>query len=729
MSDLSTLEGELIGFTYATPDGGFAVAKVRDGKKTHTVVGPLGHVTEGQFIVLRGAWITHPTFGPQFKAASLLVEEPRTHKGLELFLSSHSVKGLGPEYARRVVERFGLDVLKVLDTEPHRLLEVSGIGKKRLATITQHWQRDQANREVIALLRGHGVGQALTNRIVDKYGNKSMGIVTGQPYRLCADIRGVGFRTADHIAREQGIGVDHPARAEAALIHSLREAEGHGHCFLPRHRLLRAVDVLDVPPQAAEEALGRLRASHHLIAGPCHDPASTPIYTPEIAQAEAYVAARLAELAASPPRKLNADLSAIEQRLTLKLNEGQRRAVETALMGGLTVITGGPGTGKTTIVKAMLAASKLMGDTWRLAAPTGRAAQRLGESTGAEGKTLHRLLEYNGRTRDFTRGPDNPIDATGVLIDEASMIDIRLMASVLSALRPGCRLVLVGDADQLPSVGPGKILRDIIASGQIAVARLTEVYRQAADSGIVRNAHRINEGREPISGEKEARAGSTPDFFVVDRRDAHEVIDTLRAVVGTRLRAKGFDPMRDVQVLTPMHGGLLGTENLNRELQALLNPVDPRGEGGANEVRRGDTIFREGDRVIQVKNDYDNDIFNGDVGRIVLATKGSLIVDFGDGGQRHEVSIKGERLSAIQLAYAISIHKSQGSEYPAVVMILSRAHRIMLRRNLVYTGVTRARRFCCLIGDSWALQTAIRESGGDERHTRLADRLIQEVGG
>jgi exodeoxyribonuclease V alpha subunit len=711
----SRIEGELLGFTFRTEDGGFSVARVRTEDKQRIIaVGPIGHVTEGQHLVLGGRWVEHANHGRQFRVESVLVEDPRTTRGLARYLGSGAVTGLGKEFAKRVVEHFGIDTLAVIEEEPERLLEVPGIGHKRMERIRDHWETDQKNREVYATLHGYGIGRALAGRIVEHYGDKAPIIITKHPFQLAVDITRVGFRTADRIARDVGIALDHPDRADAAVTHLLREAEGQGHCFLPRREMFERAQNLDVGPPHTEAAIARLSFAGHLVIHPSIIESEQPLYAPAIERAEAMVARRLRSLAAahenapgpSPPL-----LQRVEAREKLALNEDQRRAVLMALTTGVTVITGGPGTGKTTIVKLLIQLARVRKESWVLAAPTGRASRRLAEATGHEAKTIHRLLEYNGRTGQFQRGTSNPLEADGVLIDEASMVDIRLMAALLAAVPEGCRFVMVGDADQLPSVGAGRILGDIIASGQLAVATLDEVYRQAADSGIVQNAHRINAGEAPISGEQD---NGKPDFFEIHRGDAQDAQRTLIEVVTRRLPAQGYDPLRDVQVLTPMHNGVLGTEALNTALQATLNPEGPA-------VKRGQRVFRQGDRIIQLRNDYDNDIFNGDVGTISLASNNTLTVQF-DG---RSVVLKGEQLGDIELAYAISIHKSQGSEYPAVVVALHRAHFVMLRRNLLYTAITRARRFCCIIGDRWAIRQAIGTAGGVQRWTRLADRLVE----
>ena len=716
-SDSNRLEGELVGFSYQADDGAFAVARVRAAGNPEVIaVGPLGHVNRGQHVVLSGRWATHPSFGRQFKVDSVLVEDPRTLTGIERYLSSGAVKGLGPTFARRVVEHFGLETLDVIEHEPERLREVSGIGAKRVAQIIENWERDRAHRAVHAALRGHGIGQALANRIVEAYGGDAMAVLTREPYRLAGEIKGVGFRTADRIAQEAGIPRDDPARSEAAALFLLREAEGQGHCFLPQGELVERAQRLEVPADAAAAALDRLQLHGRISRHRANPESARPVYLPELERAEAFVAERLAELAqARPAPQRPPDVDRAARQLGMDLNADQRRAVQTAVTSGVTVVTGGPGTGKTTIVQVLLRVAGAQMEQWLLAAPTGRAARRLSETTDRDARTLHRLLEYQPRTGDFQRGPLQPLEADGVLIDEASMVDIRLMASLLAAIPDGCRLVLVGDADQLPSVGPGRVLGELVASGAVPVATLSEVYRQAAGSGIVRNAWRVNGGQRSTSGEREAQDGDAerrPDFFILGRPDPLAARQTALEVVTRRLTRLGFDPRTDVQVLTPMHAGPLGTIALNQALQDALTGTGPA-------LTRGNRRFFVGDRVIQVRNDYDNDILNGDVGRVLEVGRGALLVDF----EGRELRLSGEQLGDLEPAWAISIHKSQGSEYPAVIVLLHRSHRMMLRRNLLYTAMTRARRFCCVIADPWALDTAVETRGGDERWTRLAERV------
>lgn len=718
MSADAALEGEIQGFSFQAPDGGFGVGRLKtDAGEVVVVVGPIAHVGAGQHVVLTGRWGQHPTFGRQFRVASVLVQDPKTLHGLEKYLASGAVQGLGPTFARRVVEHFGLRTLDIIENEPTRLKEVPGIGEKRVARIVEHWETDRANREVHAVLAGHGVGQALANRIVEQFGGDTLRVLRAEPYRLAAEVRGIGFRTADRIALQQGVSSDHPSRAEAAVLHLLREAEGQGHCFVPDDALIERAGKLDIPAEAARQGLDRVHLQARVVRHATHPGVPRPVYLLDLEQAEAFVALRLAELLAARPASPSVDLSLVERRLGLQLASGQRAAVEMALANGVGVITGGPGTGKTTIVQVLLQAAESRREQWLLAAPTGRAARRLAETTGRDAKTLHRLLEYNPRSGGFQRTATQPLEADGVLIDEASMIDLRLMASLVAALPDGCRLVLVGDADQLPSVGAGRVLADLVTSGELPVATLTEVFRQAEGSGIVRNAWRVNRGEEPISGEREPpEGGGRPDFFVLARDDVRAAQATALEVVTRRLPRLGFDPLTDVQVLTPMHAGPLGTVSMNAALQGLLLP-------NQEEVKRGGRTLRLGDRVIQVRNDYDNDIFNGDVGRVEDLSGGAVRVDF----EGRSVRLVGDQLRDLELAWAISIHKSQGSEYPAVVVLLHRSHRIMLRRNLLYTAMTRARRFCCIVADPWALRTAVETLGGEHRWTRLAERLPAEV--
>ena len=711
----SSLDGELLRIDYTTDDGAFAVARLRSKAGEVVIVGPIGHLTPGGHLRLEGRWSEHPKYGKRFRVRGVLVEEPKTLHGLKRYLASGIVKGLGSELAKRAVERFGLDTLRILDEEPEKLLEVSGIGKKRLEEIVSHWEREKSGRELSVLLQGHGLGAAVANRVLERYGDNAMKVVSSDPYRLADEVAGIGFRTADAIARAVGIGVDDPRRADAALRYLLLDAGSEGHCFLPRGELAERAGRLELQDSAVESALSRLILAGRVVRKPAADPASAAIYRSEVDARERQVAEAFMRLMQNGRGDASVRVAAAETRVGLELNDDQRRAVKLGLSQGVAVITGGPGTGKTTIVRVLMEAAALGKEKWALAAPTGRAARRLTESCGREGKTLHRLLEYSMQTRSFQRTSTRPLEVDGVLVDESSMMDLELTESLLKALPEGARLVLVGDADQLPSVGAGRVLGDLIASETVPVASLSQVYRQAEDSAIVRNAWRILRGLPPVSAEKNPDSALRKDFFIVKREDAYEARATLERVVSERLPTKGFDPVADVQVLTPMHKGPLGSRALNEVLQSLLNP-------NGKELRRGQKRIREGDRVLQVRNDYDNDIFNGDTGVVSGVEGEALTIDF-DG---REVVLVGEQLDQVELAYAISIHKSQGSEYRAVVVALSTGHHVMLRRNLVYTAVTRAKEFCAIVGSRRALGTAIRHSGGDRRWTGLQQRLADD---
>lgn len=708
------VEGELIRFSYQADSGSFAIAKVMATEEI-TATGPLGHITPGQHVRMFGEWKNHQSFGWQFTVERVLIDNPRTLRGIELYLSSGDIKGLGPTFANRVVQHFGMDTLEIVQKTPERLLEVKGIGKKRLSQVTAHLKRKAEYQEIIVTMRSFGLAEGLTNRIIKRYGEDTLGIIKKNPYQLAKEIRGIGFKKADEIALTQGILEDSPIRAEAGILHILREGEAQGHCYLPYSTILNRIKLLQLPIQTVIKVLDDMTKDGRLYDGTTVE-TDKALSRPQVGYVELRTAEKLLKLNRAKAEKtlhslVPLDIKVIEKDLELNLNPTQRAAILGALEHQIVVITGGPGTGKTTIVKVLMAAAKCRGENWFLAAPTGRAAKRLSEATGLEAKTVHRLLSYSGHTRKFLHNSDNTLPCKAVVIDEASMLDIWLFDSLVQALKMGTKLILVGDVDQLPSVGPGQVLGDIISSNVLPICRLKEVYRQAQNSNIVRNAHRVNQGLRPISCERDPEASPNKDFFFIPRDDAFEAQRTLLEVVSQRLPKLGFNPLKDVQVLTPMHNGPLGTQALNHLLQDRLNPNPTKD----NEGKR----FRKNDRVLQVRNDYDNDIFNGDIGKVLETNEDGICVNF----DSKKVHLKGNQITELELAYAVSIHKSQGSEYPAVVIVMHSAHRIMLRRNLLYTGITRARSFVCLIGSNWAIETAVAETGGNKRWTKLSEHL------
>jgi len=717
------LEGTIERIVFSGGGGEFTVARLvcEGAAEPTTVVGSLLGLPQGARLRLRGHFETNPRFGRQFRVQSYTELSPETLDGIRRYLGAGLVKGIGPEFAGRIVERFGIHTLEILDAQPERIREVPGIGPSRAAAIQKAWASQSQLREVMVFLQGYGVSPAFAARIYKRYGAAAIARVRENPFRLAFDVWGIGFLSADRLATALGIARDSDVRVQAGVRHALDEAGGLGHVYLPRGRLVEeAANLLEVDPALVEAAVDRLgRAGEVAIET---TPEGAAVFEVGLYRAEVAAAAGLLRLLRfrGKPLRIDADraIAAYEAESSIALAPQQAEAVRRALTESLLVITGGPGVGKTTIVRGIVNTLVRQGLTVALAAPTGRAAKRLQEATGQPAATLHRLLEWRPAEGVFGRNSSRPLQADLLVVDEASMIDIRLMADLLAALADGTRLVLVGDVDQLPSVGPGMVLRDVIASSRVPTVRLTEIFRQAAASLIVTNAHRIHDGEEPDLGAPPAPGqADTRDFFFIEDDDPVHAAETIRDLVATRLpRRYGFSP-RDIQVLTPMHRGELGASTLNRLLQDAITPGQP-------ELHSGARVFRVGDRVMQMRNNYDHDVYNGDVGEILRVAGESsegpqAVVRFDE----REVSYEDDDLDELTLAYAATVHKSQGSEYAAVIVPVHTQHYVMLQRSLLYTAVTRGKKLVVLIGTRKALRIAVGNAEVAARCSRLAARL------
>jgi exodeoxyribonuclease V alpha subunit len=709
--DREALSGLVERVSYFSPDSGFCVlrVKVRGQRDLVTVVGSTAAIQAGEFIHTSGQWDHHRDHGLQFKASFLKVSPPSTREGIEKYLGSGLIRGIGPHFAKKLVAAFGDEVFEVIEHHPDRLSRIEGIGPVRRQQIIAGWSEQKAIREIMVFLQSHGVGTARAVRIYKTYGADAIPLLTENPYRLARDIRGIGFKSADQIAQRLGIPKTSMLRARAGIVYTLGEAINDGHCALPADALLPAAEaLLEIPGDTLAEALALEVTEGNVITDAIGQ--RDFVFLPHLWSAEQLIAARLAGLAKGtppwPPIDAERALPWVEGRLSVTLAPGQKAAVAAALAAKLLVITGGPGVGKTTIVNSILRILTAKGVRVALAAPTGRAAKRLSESTGGEAKTIHRLLEYDPRAGGFKRGEEDPLDCDLLVVDEASMIDVPLMASLLKALPARAGLIVVGDVDQLPSVGPGQVLADLIASGAVPVARLTEIFRQAAESRIIVNAHRINAGEMP---DLSVPADGLADFYFIEAAGPEDAVAKLIEVVQRRIPQRfGLDPVADIQVLCPMNRGGVGARSLNIDLQAALNP----GVGDQPAVERFGFTYRVGDKVMQIENDYDKDVFNGDIGTLaeIDAEANGVTIDF-DG--RAVDYLFGE-LDEVALAYATTIHKAQGSEYPAVVIPLLTQHYTMLDRHLLYTGITRGRRLVVLIGQKKALAIAVK--GVKDRH-------------
>ena len=710
------VEGTLDQILYVNDTSGYVVAVVErsddeGARRRITVVGELGTIEIGSGLRLSGRFEKHPRYGEQFRVKDFETIRPAGVNALERYLASE-IKGVGPALARRIVERFGEELPALLDTTPERLHEVRGLPRAVAQRIALAWRDSSGLRELTVFLRGHGIAAAHARRIHKVYGRDSLETVRNDPYILARTITGIGFRTADAVAEKLGIPRNSIQRARAAMLYLLERMADEGHVFAPfgylEHQFQSA---LEMEPELARDALAELAQSGEIVAEAVDG--APAVYLKRLHEAEATVAERIKMLVAGRPMGaavVDRAMEAARKPGGVALSAEQLRALKTALQAKVAVITGGPGTGKTTLLRSLLVALDSAGLKPTLGAPTGRAARRLAEASGREAKTIHRLLEYSPETGEFLRSERFPLRTNYLVVDEASMMDVELAASLVRSLMPGASLLLVGDRDQLPSVGPGSVLKDVIASGLVPVVELHEVYRQARESLIVSNAHRLNRGEMPVT-----QNDAEGDFFFFERAAPEDVLGTIKQLVQNRLVGRfGIADPREIQVLTPMNRGPLGTQALNRELQDLLNP---RGR----ELRAGDRRFREGDRVIQLRNNYDKLIFNGAIGRVVAVdpSRGRVGAVFDEGSAEYDFS----DLDELGLAYAISIHKSQGSQYPAVVIPMHQSHFLMLRRNLVYTAITRAERVCVLVGTRTALAQSVRNEDERRRFSRLADRL------
>ena len=714
------LEGYVERVVFRNSESGFSVLRVKTDTNhdLQTAVGKMQDVSPGERLRFTGEWIVDKSHGRQFSIATCIPLSPDTVKGIMRFLGSGLIPGIGPVMAKRLVERFGLSTLDIIENQPQRLAEVDGIGIKRASVLQAAWIEKKAIKEVMIFLESAGISPSYAHRIFKRYGNDAIRLVTENPYRLAADIHGIGFLTADSIAEKMGVPRESEHRAEAGVLHTLGELAAGGHVFSPKEPLVEhATELLAVDLDLVEKAVDRLVLMGQLRREETGSQGAH-IYLPRLHKAETSAAVSIRTLVEhrAQPLKLSPAqaVSDVERQSGMELGVEQKQAFQALKTARVLLLTGGPGTGKTTLLKGLVSCLLQQELDVVLASPTGRAAKRMAESVGREAKTIHRLLEYTPGNQRFAYNESHKLDADVVVIDEVSMVDIELFAALLSAIKPNARVILVGDPDQLPSVGPGAVLADLIAaskqtSGGLVNVHLQEIFRQARSSMIVTGAHDILHGHPPQSGAQ----GSDADFFLIERNDPEDCLTVIKELLKNRIPTRfGFDPLTDIQVLTPMHKGLLGTQNLNAELQTLLNPNGPMAADR----------FRVGDKVMQIRNNYDQEVFNGDIGRItsVDEDEGWVAVAYPERSVRYPQS----DLDQLVLAYACSIHKSQGSEYSAVVIPLHTQHYVMLKRNLLYTAVTRGKKLVVVVGSKKALHLAVRNATMTERFSGLKERLI-----
>ncbi len=719
----AALDGVIHAVTFHSPDTGWTVARLAvDGSPEPVpVVGTMLTPEVGESVRLFGSFQKHERYGMQFRFERYQLVRPATARAIEAYLGGGLVEGVGPKTAEKLVAHFGDQTLDLLEHSPERVQEAPGIGRVRARALREAWERHRNIHRIMVFLHEHGIAGALAGRIYARYGGQAIEIIERRPFSLARDVRGIGFLTADRIARAVGIGPEDPSRIEAGILHALHMATGEGHLYLPLDTLLqRAQQYLGVSVQLVEMGIDRLAQANEVSREDFGG--EMAVYTARLYETEMEVASRLCYYSQNNPlgvpgaEDIAAFLKRREAMGELSLSADQVAAVAGALRHGLSIITGGPGTGKTTVTRAIVDGCRAMGRPVALASPTGRAAKRLQQLAGHDASTIHRLLAYDPIEGGFRHGVGEPLPVGMLIIDEASMLDALLARDVLRAMPAQGQLVLIGDADQLPSVGPGSILRDMVNSGAVPTYRLTEIFRQAAESDIIRSAHLLNHGEAPRFVPREKWVRERGDCVLLEEEDVDAAADRVVRTATDSLAKLGFSP-RDVQVITPVHRGPIGVTELNRRLQEAINPAAQ----GKTEVRRGDTVFRQADRILQVVNDYDKGVFNGDVGFVVEIDGPERVmrVEF----DLATVDYPFTDLDELELAYALTVHKSQGSEYPAVVIVVHATHYIMLQRNLLYTALTRAKQMACIVGNQRGIWRAIRNVTERDRHTRLCERL------
>jgi exodeoxyribonuclease V alpha subunit len=722
---LAELQGQIERITYTNEENGFTIArlKVYGQRDLVTVVGNLMAPTPGEIIKMKGEWADHAKYGEQFKIVQYKTAVPASVYGITKYLGSGLIKGIGPVMAKRIVKQFGKETLDVIENDIEKLAEIDGIGKKRIGMIKNAWQDQKEIREVMLFLQTHNVSSGYATKIFKHYGNRSIQVVKENPYRLATDIFGIGFVTADHIAEKLGFSKDSELRAEAGILYVLHQLADEGHVYYPYEALVKKCqEILAVDREVIVKAFGTIAVDKRIVIEDLNEHIEEfaenkkAVYLAKFHVSETGIATRLKRLVKAPGaiREIDPDkaIEWVQKQLAITLAGRQVEAVKCAVANKVMVITGGPGTGKTTIINAILKIFSTLKVNIMLSAPTGRAAKRMTEATGHKAKTIHRMLEYSIRKGGFRKNVDYPLDCDLLIVDEASMIDTILMHHLLKGIPPTATFILVGDVDQLPSVGAGNVLGDIIASGAIPVVELNEIFRQAKESLIIVNAHKINSGLLPSPKQS---ANKLDDFYFIEQEDPEEVVRIILELAKERIPERfGFDAVDDIQVLTPMHKGVVGAGNLNVELQSTLNP----GQGG---VMRGNRNYRLNDKVMQIKNNYDKEVFNGDIGRITRIDQEARKVTISFDGRDRAYDYTD--LDEIILAYAVSVHKSQGSDYHAVIIPIVIQHYILLQRNLIYTAITRGRKLVVMVGTRKALAIGVKNDKTKRRYTYLRYRL------